>query len=119
MYSTRDHLLLAECETRLLRTRLSASKIQSHLLQIDAMSWKYYLQNRIVILRNLATCERELRDIQTSLVLLIEAAHQRKLPEDINLAQEMVDRDPFSAGRTRLHQRTGRRSTVGVEPNCR
>ncbi|KAJ6480282.1 hypothetical protein C8R45DRAFT_1100870 [Mycena sanguinolenta] len=81
----RDHLLLAECETRLLRAKLSASQIHSHLLEIDTMSWKYYLQNRMSISSGLAMCKRELRNVQTSLLLLIESARQRKLVEDIKL----------------------------------
>ncbi|KAJ6480285.1 hypothetical protein C8R45DRAFT_1100874 [Mycena sanguinolenta] len=86
----RDHLLLVECEIGLLRTKLSASEIHSQILEIHAMSWKHYLQNRIAISKSLARSERELRAIQTSLLLLIEAAHQRKLAEDLNLNAEIV-----------------------------
>ncbi|KAF7378096.1 hypothetical protein MSAN_00233800 [Mycena sanguinolenta] len=96
----RDHLLLAECETRLLRTKLSASKIRSYVLELDTMTWRHYLQNRMAISRSLAQCERELRDIHISLLLRIEAAHQRKLVEDLNLATETVDGlHPSSSGR--------------------
>ncbi|KAJ6480296.1 hypothetical protein C8R45DRAFT_933222 [Mycena sanguinolenta] len=90
----RDHLLLAEYETRFLRMKLSASKIHSYVLELDAMAWKQYLQNRITISTSLAKCERELRDIQTSLLLLIEAAHQRKLAENLNLNMEIVNGIP-------------------------
>ncbi|KAJ6480288.1 hypothetical protein C8R45DRAFT_1100877 [Mycena sanguinolenta] len=96
----RDYLLLAECETRLLQTKLSASKIHSDLLELDAMTWKRYLQNIMAISRSLAKCERELRDIERSLLasslifLLIEAAHQRKLAEDLNLNTEIVNGFP-------------------------
>ncbi|KAJ6480302.1 hypothetical protein C8R45DRAFT_1100891 [Mycena sanguinolenta] len=91
----RDHLLLAEYETRLLRTKLSASKIHSDLLELDATAWKRYLQNIMAISRGLAKCERELRDIERSLLLLIEAAHQRKLAEDLNLNTEIVNGSAF------------------------
>ncbi|KAJ6482621.1 hypothetical protein C8R45DRAFT_1075745 [Mycena sanguinolenta] len=93
----RDYLLLAECETRLLRTKFSASEIRSQLLKTSTTSWRNYLRNRISISRNLGTCARELRDIQTSLLLLIEVARQRKLAEDINLNQAIPDRVPGSA----------------------
>ncbi|KAJ6480286.1 hypothetical protein C8R45DRAFT_1100875 [Mycena sanguinolenta] len=113
----RDHILLAECETGLMRTKLSASEIHSQILEIHAMSWKHYLQNRFVISKSLARSERELRAIQTSLLvgfsnssrsvpihseagshqLLIEAAHQRKLAEDLNLNTNIVVEVPFSS----------------------
>ncbi|KAJ7347826.1 hypothetical protein DFH08DRAFT_866694 [Mycena albidolilacea] len=80
----RDHLLLAETEIRLLRTKLWTSQIHSHLLEISNMSWMMYLQNMITILRSLAMSGRELRGIQRSLSLLIEAAYQHRLAEDIN-----------------------------------
>ncbi|KAJ6482625.1 hypothetical protein C8R45DRAFT_306117 [Mycena sanguinolenta] len=97
----RDHLLLAEYEIRFLRTKLSASKIHSLLLEMGTMSWKHYLQNRVAMSRNLAVCERELRDIQTALLLLIELAHQRKLAEDI-LNQGITDMVPGFASRVEL-----------------
>ncbi|KAF7378084.1 hypothetical protein MSAN_00232600 [Mycena sanguinolenta] len=92
----RDHLLLADCETGLLWTKLSASKIHSYLLELDATAWKRYLQNKMAISRSLSKCERELRDVQTSLLLLIESAHQRRLAEDLNLNTEIVDGFPSS-----------------------
>ncbi|KAJ7751833.1 hypothetical protein B0H14DRAFT_2635923 [Mycena olivaceomarginata] len=44
-----------------------------------------------VISRALAMLEREVRDIQTSLLVLIEAAHQRKLTADLQAGQEIGD----------------------------
>ncbi|KAF8206008.1 hypothetical protein K438DRAFT_2014346 [Mycena galopus ATCC 62051] len=79
-----NHLLLAENETRLLRTKLSASQIHSKLLETDIMSWKLYFQSRLSISRSLTMCECELRAIQISCLLLIEAARQHKLTADIN-----------------------------------
>ncbi|KAF7378089.1 hypothetical protein MSAN_00233100 [Mycena sanguinolenta] len=101
----RDHLLLAECETRLLRTKFSASRIHSYILELDATTWKHYLQDRMAISKSLANCERDLREIQTSLLLLTEAAQQRKLAEDLDLNTETVDGFPLSARRA-LRQAT-------------
>ncbi|KAJ7347745.1 hypothetical protein DFH08DRAFT_808531 [Mycena albidolilacea] len=67
---TRDYLALVSAETRFLRNCLS---------------------NMTTISRSLATVEREVRDIQTSLLLLIESVHQRKLAEDLHESQEIVD----------------------------
>ncbi|KAJ6551932.1 hypothetical protein B0H19DRAFT_1073555 [Mycena capillaripes] len=87
----RDHLALAESETRLLRAKLSTSRLRSKLLEMHTMPWKFYLQNIRVIFRSLATCERELQDIQTAILLLIEAAHQFKLVADIDESSEIMN----------------------------
>jgi hypothetical protein len=70
-----------------------------------------YLHDMIAILRGLAMLECEVRDIQTSLLVgivlwsshlllatycqyhqvLIEAAHQRKLTQDIHESQDILD----------------------------
>ncbi|KAJ7347872.1 hypothetical protein DFH08DRAFT_866764 [Mycena albidolilacea] len=100
----RDHLLLAESETRLLRAKFSASTTYSYLLETQNMSWKIYLQNMIAISRRLAMCEHELRSVRTSLLLLIEAAHQRRLAKDINEGRENEDWPSLSphSGRVRV-----------------
>ncbi|KAJ7881335.1 hypothetical protein B0H14DRAFT_2705409 [Mycena olivaceomarginata] len=107
----RNHSMLAKTETRLLRTKLWASQIYSHLLETSDMSWPMYLQSTITILRSLAMSERELRDIQRSLLLLIEAAYQRRLAEDINggLHWDIEDRSSPSPDscRARVHHDVG------------
>ncbi|KAJ7347873.1 hypothetical protein DFH08DRAFT_960262 [Mycena albidolilacea] len=85
----RDHLLLVEGEIRLLRVKLSTSRIHSRLLETHSVCWITYLQNMITISRNLAMSERELQDIRTSLLLLIEGPHQHKLGQTINGSQEI------------------------------
>ncbi|KAJ7788164.1 hypothetical protein B0H14DRAFT_2628552 [Mycena olivaceomarginata] len=104
----RDYVALAETETRFLRyflpavnvqtslvfgrTKLAVSKLHSRLLEMRNMrGWKNYLHNMITILRGLAMLECEVQDIRTSLLVLIEAAHQRKLTQDIHESQEIVD----------------------------
>ncbi|KAJ7793066.1 hypothetical protein B0H14DRAFT_2928340 [Mycena olivaceomarginata] len=88
----RDYVALAETETRFLRTKLAVSKLHSCLLEMRNMrGWKNYLHNMITILRGLAMLECEVQDIRTSLLVLIEAAHQRKLTQDIHESQEIVD----------------------------
>ncbi|KAJ7821813.1 hypothetical protein B0H14DRAFT_2598944 [Mycena olivaceomarginata] len=104
------------------RTKFSASTTYSYLLETQNMSWKIYLQNMIAISRRLAMCEHELRSVRTSLLvgilrphsisltaqkclqLLIEAAHQRRLAEDINEGRENEDWPSHSphSGRVRV-----------------
>ncbi|KAJ6480304.1 hypothetical protein C8R45DRAFT_933232 [Mycena sanguinolenta] len=48
----RDYLLLAELQTRFLRTKLTASKLQTRLLEAHDLSWKDYLKS-IIMFRSL------------------------------------------------------------------
>ncbi|KAJ7347787.1 hypothetical protein DFH08DRAFT_1001061 [Mycena albidolilacea] len=76
----RDYLALVEAETRFLRTKLAVSRLHSRLLEARSMSgWKNYLRAILTISRALAMLEREVRDIQTSLLVLIEAAQQESI----------------------------------------
>ncbi|KAJ7881315.1 hypothetical protein B0H14DRAFT_3761870 [Mycena olivaceomarginata] len=85
-----NYLALIEAETRFLRTRLAVSRLHSRLLEARHMpGWKTYLRDIFTISHALAMLEREVRYIQTSLLVLIEAAHQRKLTEDIHEGQEI------------------------------
>ncbi|KAJ7347750.1 hypothetical protein DFH08DRAFT_808536 [Mycena albidolilacea] len=88
----RNYLALVEAETRFLRTKLAVSKIHSRLLEACHMpGWKIYLRDIFTISRALAMLEREVRDIQTSLLVLIEADHQHKLTVDLHAGQEIGD----------------------------
>ncbi|KAJ7347804.1 hypothetical protein DFH08DRAFT_808581 [Mycena albidolilacea] len=74
------------------RTKLAVSKLHFHSLGTRKMgAWKNYLHNMIAILRGLAMLECEVWDIQMSLLVLIEVAHQRKLTQDIHESQEIVN----------------------------
>ncbi|KAJ6480293.1 hypothetical protein C8R45DRAFT_351229 [Mycena sanguinolenta] len=95
----RNYLALTETETRFLRTKLTASKLQTRLLEAHNLGWKDYLHNIISISRCLVMLERDVRDIQKSLLVLIEAAHRRKLTEDINETQAVLHGT--------MHQTTG------------
>ncbi|KAF7372563.1 hypothetical protein MVEN_00118900 [Mycena venus] len=88
---TRERFALAESETRLLRAKLWTSKIHTHVLEMHDMSWTLYLRNIPSMCKSLAICERELRELENSILLLIEAAHQHKLAQDINESREVVD----------------------------
>ncbi|KAJ7751835.1 hypothetical protein B0H14DRAFT_2980923 [Mycena olivaceomarginata] len=94
-----NYLALIQAETRFLRTKLAACHMPG---------WKTYLRDIFNILRALVMLEREVRDIQTSLLVLIEAAHQRKLTGDIHEGQEIEDGV--------LHQQYSVRARVHGQP---
>ncbi|KAJ7347802.1 hypothetical protein DFH08DRAFT_936598, partial [Mycena albidolilacea] len=108
----RDYLALVEAETRFLRTKLAVSRLHSRLLEArNIPGWKNYLHDIFTISRALAILERQVRDIKTSLLVLIEAAHQRKLTEDIREGQEIGDGvlQPY-------YSRIQTYSDIGIEP---
>ncbi|KAF8183089.1 hypothetical protein K438DRAFT_1975339 [Mycena galopus ATCC 62051] len=87
-----DYLALAEINTRFLRTKLTASRLHTRLLEArNFPSWKDYVQTMMAVSLRLPALRREVRGVHTSLLVLIEAAHQRKLTEDINESQETMD----------------------------
>ncbi|KAF8206046.1 hypothetical protein K438DRAFT_1963821 [Mycena galopus ATCC 62051] len=88
----RDYLALAAVETRFLRTKLTTSRLHERLLDVrDIPGWKDYVQTMIAVSLSLSTLRRELREVHRSLLFLIEAACQRKLTQDINESQEIID----------------------------
>ncbi|KAJ7474846.1 hypothetical protein FB451DRAFT_1246801 [Mycena latifolia] len=87
----RDQLDLVDGEGRLLQAKLSASKIQTSLLEARDASWEGYLHKIRAISHNLDRCERQVRELQTSTLLIIEAEHQRKLAEHINESRDIMN----------------------------
>ncbi|KAF8183094.1 hypothetical protein K438DRAFT_1767146 [Mycena galopus ATCC 62051] len=88
----RDYLALAEINTRFLRTKLTASRLHTRLLEARSFpGWKDYAQTIMAVSLRLPALRREVRDVHTSALVLIEAAHQRKLTEDIKESQETMD----------------------------
>ncbi|KAJ7708228.1 hypothetical protein B0H17DRAFT_1174361 [Mycena rosella] len=80
----RDYLDLADEEAGLLQ-------IQSCLLEALNTPWKTYLHKMWTIWHSLGKCERQVRKLQTSALLIIEAEHQRKLAEHITESMEVVN----------------------------
>ncbi|KAJ7763096.1 hypothetical protein B0H14DRAFT_2972608, partial [Mycena olivaceomarginata] len=69
---------------------LVVSRLHSCLLEMrNIPDWKNYLCVMVTILCALVMLECGVWDIQTSLLVLIEAAHQHKLTEDIHESQEI------------------------------
>ncbi|KAJ7474791.1 hypothetical protein FB451DRAFT_1464838 [Mycena latifolia] len=87
----RDLLYLAETEACLLQVKLSTSKIQTSLLEARDASWETYLHKIRAISHSLDRCERQVRELQTSTLLIIEAENQRKLAEHINESRGIVN----------------------------
>ncbi|KAJ7893980.1 hypothetical protein B0H13DRAFT_2339470 [Mycena leptocephala] len=70
--------------------KLSASKIQSDLLEIRSATWKTYFKNIRAILRSVDQCAKEVKEIQTAMLLIVEEERQRKLTKGIKESQEVL-----------------------------
>ncbi|KAJ7749777.1 hypothetical protein B0H14DRAFT_2982659 [Mycena olivaceomarginata] len=79
---------LHEIQRDLLQTMLSASKIQSDLLEARDVSWSIYFQKTMEIWWKLNQCERQVQMIQTLTLLTIESENQRRLAQDIKESRE-------------------------------
>ncbi|KAJ7474799.1 hypothetical protein FB451DRAFT_1464874 [Mycena latifolia] len=108
-----DQLDLVDEEGRLLQVKLSASKIQTHLLEARNASWEIYLPRIRAVCHSLDSCERQVREIQTSTLLIIEAENQRKLAEHINESRGIVN----TVLRSPRHNRRFNQPSRGLELN--
>ncbi|KAJ7872226.1 hypothetical protein B0H13DRAFT_2349579 [Mycena leptocephala] len=86
----RNHMKVVDAGCRLLQVKLSASKIQSHLLEMRSVTWNTYFKSIWAILRTIDQCAKEVKEIQTTMLLIIEEERQRKLTEGIKESQEVL-----------------------------
>ncbi|KAJ7466013.1 hypothetical protein FB451DRAFT_1178843 [Mycena latifolia] len=97
----RNQLDLADEECHLLQARISASKIKSSLLKARDAPWETYLDQIRAIQHSLDKSERQVRELQTATLLIIETEYQRKLAEHMNECREIVNtvlRSPTAGG---------------------
>ncbi|KAJ7708247.1 hypothetical protein B0H17DRAFT_1031989 [Mycena rosella] len=96
----RDHLVIAYEEEDLIRVidspfmirvELSMSNIQTGLLEARDAPWTIFIHKMWTIWHSLDKCERKVREIQKSLLLILEAEHHRKLAENLNESREAVN----------------------------
>ncbi|KAJ7727705.1 hypothetical protein B0H14DRAFT_3618758 [Mycena olivaceomarginata] len=91
----RNHVELTDGARRLLEARLSASKVQSRLLETHSVTtWEElveYLQNLRDIMQKINQCAKDVKEIQTSTLLTIEAERQREFFEGIKELREIHD----------------------------
>ncbi|KAF8192773.1 hypothetical protein K438DRAFT_1762094 [Mycena galopus ATCC 62051] len=93
---------------RLAGVKLSASKIQTRLLETrSGETWGEYVQNVREILQSINKCAKKVKEIQTSILLSIEAERQRQISEDIEHARDTIDATIYSSRRLCVgHERT-------------
>ncbi|KAJ7613709.1 hypothetical protein DFH06DRAFT_1484544 [Mycena polygramma] len=85
-----SHTEIIDAGYRLLRMKLSASRMQSRILEMRDETWISYLTNLGALLLDIRHCEAELKEIQTAMLLTIEEEHQRKLTEGIKKSREVL-----------------------------
>ncbi|KAJ7868813.1 hypothetical protein B0H14DRAFT_3132586 [Mycena olivaceomarginata] len=89
----RNHVELTDGTRRLLEAKMSASKIQSRLLETHSVAtWEElmeYLLNLRDIIQKINQCAKDVKEIQTSTLLTIEAERQRQFFEGIKELREI------------------------------
>ncbi|KAJ7704080.1 hypothetical protein B0H17DRAFT_1127096 [Mycena rosella] len=107
----RDHMTLIERGGLLLEAKLSASEIQTKILEPRDKTREEYFQAFKEIMEDISKCTKDVKEIQTATLLTIEAERQRKLSEGIKDSEDVfnaVVRSP-----TRHAQLPSRRSDAG------
>ncbi|KAJ7290999.1 hypothetical protein C8J57DRAFT_1271082 [Mycena rebaudengoi] len=72
-----------ELGLRMRQIEFSESVLQSKILSAKDIKWKVYPQNLKCLWCSIEECEWQVREIRTSMLLEIEANHQRKYTRDI------------------------------------
>ncbi|KAJ7757303.1 hypothetical protein B0H14DRAFT_408072 [Mycena olivaceomarginata] len=89
----RNHVELTDGTRRLLEAKMSASKIQSRLLETHSVAtWEElleYLLNLRDIMQKIKKCAKDVEGIQTSTLLTIEAERRRQFFEGIKELREI------------------------------
>ncbi|KAJ7727700.1 hypothetical protein B0H14DRAFT_3169429 [Mycena olivaceomarginata] len=89
----RNHVELTDRTRRLLEAKMSASKIQSRLLETHSVAtWEElveYLLNLRDIMQKIKKCAKDVEGIQTSTLLTIEAERRRQIFEGIKELREI------------------------------
>ncbi|KAJ7141477.1 hypothetical protein C8R44DRAFT_867097 [Mycena epipterygia] len=86
LYCARDLLALAEKGVRLLEVKRSESMIQCRILEANTLTWNQYR----VLSRDIVECVKTVKNIQTTVQLIVEAERQRKFTADINETETIV-----------------------------
>ncbi|KAF8192762.1 hypothetical protein K438DRAFT_1762087 [Mycena galopus ATCC 62051] len=95
---TRDQIELMHSGWRLASVKLSASKIQTRILETRRVeTWEEYLQNVRRILQSIDECAKQVKEIQTSTLLTIEAERQRQISEDIDEVRDTINATVYSS----------------------
>ncbi|KAJ6578701.1 hypothetical protein DFH09DRAFT_1310679 [Mycena vulgaris] len=113
MDCARDQVELMRRENRLRQAKILASKIQSRMLEAEDTTWEEYFQAIRGIMQSIDKCRREVKEIQTSTLLTIEAERQRKLSEGIKESREVIS--AILRAPTRRAHLPIRRSELGVD----
>ncbi|KAF8169992.1 hypothetical protein K438DRAFT_1773926 [Mycena galopus ATCC 62051] len=117
----RNHLKLIDLRHRLFETKLSASKMQTRMLDTRSVaSYKefvQYLQYVREIMRDIAKCAKEVEEIRTKTLRIIEAERQHQFSVGIKESREILD--TITSSLTRLT--TARRRNApydSMPPSC-
>ncbi|KAF8169987.1 hypothetical protein K438DRAFT_1773922 [Mycena galopus ATCC 62051] len=91
-----NHIELVHLTSRLFKAKLSASKIQTRMLETQSVTtykeFVQYLQALFEIMRDINQCAKKVEAIRTSTLRIIEAERQRQFSAGIEESREIMDR---------------------------
>ncbi|KAJ6554428.1 hypothetical protein B0H19DRAFT_1071829 [Mycena capillaripes] len=97
---TRSHVELMDLASRLLEAKLSASNIRTRLLKArNVTDWREYLKKIGAIMQSIKQCFKDVKEIQTSTLLTIEAEREHEFSEDLRESRDILDAVISSATR--------------------
>ncbi|KAF8144498.1 hypothetical protein K438DRAFT_1782779 [Mycena galopus ATCC 62051] len=91
-----NHVELVHMTSRLFEAKLSASKIQTRMLETRSVTtykeFVQYLQALFEIMRDIHHCAKKAEEIRTSTLRILEAECQRQFSAGIEKSREIMDR---------------------------
>ncbi|KAJ7250070.1 hypothetical protein B0H12DRAFT_686437 [Mycena haematopus] len=101
----RDYITLTEQMGHLLEVNKSVSQIKCRILSSEgALAWLFDWNSYRVISKDLTACEKCVKTIRTTIRLIAEAEHQRKVEDNISEIRAVLG---VTASRTRTASNTG------------
>ncbi|KAF8144527.1 hypothetical protein K438DRAFT_2101856 [Mycena galopus ATCC 62051] len=115
----RSHLEVVDLGGRLFEAKLLASKVQTRMLDTPSVTtykefvqWLQYMRN---IMRDIAKCTKEVEEIRTKTLRIIEAERQHQFSAGIQESHEIIDgAATFLFARTQVDPNTWTQSFMSV-----
>ncbi|KAJ6461348.1 hypothetical protein C8R45DRAFT_1080861 [Mycena sanguinolenta] len=91
---TRSYAELMDVTSQFYEAKLSVSNIKSRLLEPHSVStWgelKEFMWNSIKIWQSIRRCGKKVKEIESSVLRIVEAERQRELSQDIQTSREII-----------------------------
>ncbi|KAJ7847650.1 hypothetical protein B0H13DRAFT_1907221 [Mycena leptocephala] len=87
----RNPRFISETSLKLAHIKLSESVLRTKMLGGKDIIWKKYVQHLRGLLFHIGECQRDVQDIRTSILMVLECNRQRRYTEDIAQRRSTLD----------------------------